>query len=70
MRKTKSYETKEKNFKLVKGFQRNFRKCILKNSQFFANISKLKPKQKKNALSKQCSPMGPLSPLKIFTLKH
>ena len=70
VRITKSYVTKEKYFKSEKGLQRNFRKCILKNSQFFANISKLRPKQKKkNAQSKQCSPMGSLSPLKIFTLE-
>ena len=47
VRKTKSYVTKEKNIKSVKSLQRKFRKCILKNSQFFANISKLRPKQKK-----------------------
>ena len=60
-------DTKQKK-KILNWLHRNLRKCILKNSQFFANISKIKPKQK-NALSKQCSPMGPLSPLKIFTLK-
>ena len=48
VRKTKSYVTQEKIFSPLKGLQRNIRKCILK-SQFFANISKLKPKQKKNA---------------------
>ena len=68
MRKTKSCVTNEKKFKSVKGLQRNFRKCIHKNSQFFANILILMPKQK-NAQSKQCSPMGSLSPLEIFTLK-
>ena len=46
VRKTNNYVTREKLFKSVKGLQRNFRKCILKNSQFFANISKLRPKQK------------------------
>ena len=46
-RKTKSYVTKEKNFKSVKGLQRISGKCILKNSQFLANISKLRPKQQK-----------------------
>ena len=45
--KTKSSVSKETILKSVKGLQRNFIKCILKNSQFFANISKLKPKQKK-----------------------
>ena len=45
--KTNSYITTEKIFKSVKGLQRNFRKCILKNSQFFANILKLRMKQKK-----------------------
>ena len=29
VRKTKSYVKKGKNFKSVKGLQRNFRKCIL-----------------------------------------
>ena len=29
VRKTKSYGKKGKNFKSVKGLQRNFRKCIL-----------------------------------------
>ena len=32
VRKTKSYVTKEKNFKSVKGLQRSFKKFILKNS--------------------------------------
>ena len=35
VRKTKSYVTKEKSFKSVKGLQINFRKCIIKSSQFF-----------------------------------
>ena len=48
VRKTKSYVTNEKNFKSVKGLQRNFRKYILKNSQFFANVSKLRRKQTKS----------------------
>ena len=47
VRETKSYVTKDNIFKSVKGLQRNFKKCILKNSQFFANISKLRSKQKK-----------------------
>ena len=47
-----SYVRKEKNLKSVKGLQRNFKKRILKNSNFFANISKLRPKQKKNAKGK------------------
>ena len=59
----KSYVTKEKNSKSVKGLQRNFKKCILKNSQLFANISKLRPKQKKMQIVK----VGSLSPLKVFT---
>ena len=61
----KSYVTKEKNSKSVKGLQRNFKKCILKNSQLFANISKLRPKQKKNANSKSWFPITPES---IYTL--
>ena len=47
--------TKEKKFKSVKGLQRHFKKCILKNSQFFANISKLRPKQKKSCGNKKCA---------------
>ena len=42
--------TEEKNFKSVKGLQRYLKKRILKNSQFFVNISKLRPKQKKNSV--------------------
>ena len=61
--------TKEKNFKSVKGLQKNFRKCILKNSQFFCEYLEIKAETKKNAQSKQCSPRCPLYPLKIFTLK-
>ena len=45
VRKTNSYLREEEILKSVKGLQRNFRKCILKNSQFFANISKLWPKK-------------------------
>ena len=62
--KTKSYVTKEKFFKSMNGLQRNFRKCILKNSPFFAIIPKLRPKQKMIRVK-----LDPLSPLKIFTLK-
>ena len=40
----------------------NFRKCILKNSQFFCEYFEMKTVSKKNS-------MGYLSPLKIFTLK-
>ena len=50
VRITKSYVTKEKILKSVKGLQSNFRKCILKNSRVFANISKLRLKQKKKRL--------------------
>ena len=60
--------TKEKIFKSVKGLQRNFRKCILKNRQLFAKISKLRPKQK-NARGKSWSPRGLILPLKMFYLK-
>ena len=69
VRKTKSYVTKEKNFKSVNGLQRNFRKCIPKNSQLFANISKLKPKQKKT-LRVNSVPLGvSYHPLKYLHLK-
>ena len=51
VRKTKSCVTKS-----VKGLQRNFIKSTLKNCQFFANISKLRPKQKKTQRVK----VGPL----------
>ena len=38
---------KKKKFKLMKELQRNFRKCILKNSQFFANNYDIKAKTMK-----------------------
>ena len=37
----------EKNLKSVKGLQRNFRKCILKNSQFFSEYLEIKAETKK-----------------------
>ena len=46
VRKTKSYVTKEKNCKSVKGLQRSFRNVFSKIVRFFANISKLRLKQK------------------------
>ena len=66
VRKAKSYVTKEKILKSVKGLQRNFRKYILKISQFFANISKLRPK--KTTKGKSLFPSSPLLHLKIFTV--
>ena len=68
MRKTKSYVTKEKIFKSVKGLLRNFKKFILKNSQFFANISKLRQKLK-HPQNKQCSPICSLSLLNLLTFE-
>ena len=68
VRKTKSYVTKEKNFKSVKVLQRNLENVFSKIVSFFANISKLKPKQQ-NAKGKSWSPRSPLYPLKIFTPK-
>ena len=47
VRKTKSHVTKEKILKSVKGLQRNFRKCILKNSQFFCEYPEIKAETKK-----------------------
>ena len=68
VRKTKSYVSKEKIFKSVKGLQRNFRKCIIKNSQFFCKYLEIKA-ETKNAKGNSWSPKGPPSPFKIFTLK-
>ena len=42
-----SYVTKEKILKSVKGLQRHFRKCILKNSQFFCEYLEIKAETKK-----------------------
>ena len=56
VRKTKSYVTKEKNFKSVKGLQRNFRKCILKNSHFL-RISQNQCRNKKIQMVK-VDPLG------------
>ena len=47
VRKTKSYATKEKIIKLITGLQRNFRNCILKNSQFFCEYLEIKAETKK-----------------------
>ena len=69
VRKTKSHVTKEKILKSAKGLQRNFRKCILKNSQFFCEYPEIKAETKKNAKGKSWSVRGLLSHLKIFTLK-
>ena len=55
---------KRKNFKSVKGLQRNFRKCILS----FCRYLEIKAETKKNAQGKSWFPKGPISPLKIFTL--
>ena len=50
---------KRKNFKSVKGLQRNVRKFILKNSQFFCEYLEIKAETKKMQKGKSWSPITP-----------
>ena len=65
VRKTKSYITKEKNFKSVKRLQKILENVLL----VFCEYLEIKVETKKTQRVKSWSIRGPLSPLKIFTLK-